>query len=95
MHMICTSISLTFTFSSTFCTCFFSSHNLHIHCNRELWLNACDIFIVRGAVGRVPDGQVIARIPVRISQGARCCVNEQDTSSSLLSTGSTQENVPT
>ena len=29
------------------------------------------------------------------SPGARCCVLEQDTSSSLLSTGSTQENVPT
>ena len=32
---------------------------------------------------------------VRISPGARCCVLEQDTPSSLLSTGSTQENVPT
>ena len=32
---------------------------------------------------------------VRISPGAQCCVLEQDTSSSLLSTGAIQENVPT
>ena len=40
-------------------------------------------------------GFLIARLWVRISTGAQCCVIEQDTSSSLLSTGSTQENVPT
>ena len=36
----------------------------------------------------------VARSRVRISPGAWRCVLEQDTSASLLSTGSTQENVP-
>ena len=35
------------------------------------------------------------KIAVRISPMAQCCVLEQDTSSSLLNSGSTQENVPT
>ena len=38
---------------------------------------------------------LIARSQVEILPGARFCVLEQDTSASLLSTGSTQENAPT
>ena len=37
---------------------------------------------------------LIARSRVLISTGARCCVFEQDTSSSLLSTGQTKEKRP-
>ena len=46
------------------------------------------------AVGRVPYS-LIARSRGRISPGVRCCALEQDTISSLLSTGSTQETVLT
>ena len=39
-------------------------------------------------------GLLIVRLRVRISPGARCCVLEQDTSSSLLNTGSTKKKRP-
>ena len=37
----------------------------------------------------------VARSQFRISPGVECCVPEQDTSFSLPSSGSTQENIPT
>ena len=42
--------------------------------------------------GRTLDHRKVAGLNLT---GARLCVLEQDTASSLLSTGSTQENVPT